>query len=86
MLYLSGYLSDFNPIELAFVKMKVLLRSASARSFPSLRNAIRRSLTLFALDECRAYLAAAGYDFQGEHGERDGPLAVGPRSNPSEAP
>ena len=62
LLYLPPYSPDFNPIELAFAKLKTLLRSAAARTIPDLWDAIRRSLTCFASAECRAYLAAAGYD------------------------
>jgi hypothetical protein len=46
---------------MAFAKLKALLRSA-ARTIPDLWDAIRSSLTRFAPAECRAYLAAAGYD------------------------
>ncbi len=62
LLYLPACLPDFNPIELAFAKLKALLRSAAARTIPDLWDPIRRSLTRFAPAECRAYLAAAGYD------------------------
>jgi len=62
LLYLPAYSPDFNPIGLAFAKLKALLRSAAARTIPDLWDAIRRSLTRFAPAECRAYLAAAGYD------------------------
>jgi transposase len=62
LLYLPAYSPDFNPIEMAFAKLKALLRSAAARTIPDLWDAIRRSLTRFAPAECRAYLAAAGYD------------------------
>jgi transposase len=62
LLYLPAYSPDFNPIELAFAKLKALLRSAAARTISDLWDAIRCSLTRFAPAECRAYLAAAGYD------------------------
>lgn len=62
LLYLPAYSPDFNPIEMAFAKLKALLRSAAARTIPDLWDAIRRSLSRFAPAECRAYLAAAGYD------------------------
>ena len=62
LLYLPAYSPDFNPIELAFAKLKALLRSAAARTIPDLWDAIRRSLDRFPPAECRAYLAAAGYD------------------------
>jgi len=62
LLYLPPYSPDFNPIELAFAKLKALLRSAAARTIPDLWDATRRSLDRFSPAECRAYLAAAGYD------------------------
>ena len=62
LLYLPAYSPAFNPIELAFAKLKALLRSAAARTIPDLWEAIRRSLACFRPTECRAYLAAAGYD------------------------
>jgi transposase len=62
LLYLPAYSPDFNPIELAFAKLKALLRSAAARTIPDLWEAIRRSLGCFRPTKCRAYLAAAGYD------------------------
>jgi transposase len=62
LLFLPAYSPDFNPIELAFAKLKALLRSAAARTIPDLWDAIRRSLDRSSPAECRAYLAAAGYD------------------------
>jgi hypothetical protein len=43
-------------------KAKALLRSAAVRIIPGLWDAIQPSLNHFAPAECRAYLAAAGYD------------------------
>ena len=51
-----------NTIEMTFAKLEALRRSAAARTIPDLWDAIRRSLTRFAQAECRAYLAAAGYN------------------------
>ncbi|KAB1067569.1 transposase [Methylobacterium planeticum] len=62
LLYLPAYSPDFNPIELAFAKLKALLRSAAARTIPDLWEAVAQSLDRFAPAECRAYLASAGYD------------------------
>lgn len=62
LLYLPAYSPDFNPIELAFAKLKSFLRSAAARIIPDLWEAIKQSVNRFAPAECRAYLAAAGYD------------------------
>ena len=47
---------------MAFAKLKALLRTAAARTVPDLRAAIREAFTRFKPDECRHYLAAAGYD------------------------
>ena len=60
--YLPAYSPDFNPIENAFAKLKALLRTAAARTIPDLWAAIREAFTRFEPDECRNYLAAAGYD------------------------
>ena len=62
LLYLPAYSPDFNPIELAFAKLKALLRTASARTVPDLWAAIRDAFNRFKPGECRNYLAAAGYD------------------------
>ncbi|GLS44254.1 transposase [Methylobacterium brachythecii] len=62
LLYLPPYSPDLNPIEQAFAKLKALLRSAAARTITDLRQAIRQALAAFTPDECRNYLAAAGYD------------------------
>lgn len=62
LLYLPPYSPDFNPIEMAFAKLKTLLRTTAARTVPDLRAAIQQAFTTFKPDECRNYLAAAGYD------------------------
>ena len=59
---LPAYSPDFNPIEQAFAKLKALLRTAGARTVPDLWDAIRNAFARFKPDECRNYLAAAGYD------------------------
>lgn len=62
LLYLPAYSPDFNPIEQAFAKLKALLRTAAARTVPDLWVAIRNAFSAFKPDECRNYVAAAGYD------------------------
>jgi transposase len=62
LLYLPPYSPDFNPIEMAFSKLKALLRAAAARTMPDLWQAIASALKRFSPDECQNYLAAAGYD------------------------
>jgi transposase len=62
LLYLPPYSPDFNPIEMAFAKLKALLRGAAARTIPDLWDAIKSALEAFTPDECRNYFVAAGYD------------------------
>ena len=62
LLYLPPYSPDFNPIEMAFAKLKALLRAAAARTIPDLWQAIAEALKRFTASECQNYLAAAGYD------------------------
>jgi len=60
--YLPPYSPDFNPIEMAFAKLKALLRAAAARTIPDLWQAIADAMRRFTPQECANYLAAAGYD------------------------
>ena len=50
------------PIKQVCAKLKALLRTAAARPVPDLWAGIRDAFTRFKPDECRNYLAAAGYD------------------------
>ena len=62
LLYLPPYSPDFNPIEMAFAKLKALLRAAAARTIPELWGAIKDALDEFTSEECLNYFGAAGYD------------------------
>ena len=62
LLYLPPYSPDFNPIEMAFSKLKALLRKISPRTIPELWAAIGNLLDAFSPDECVNYFTAAGYD------------------------
>ena len=62
LLYLPPYSPDFNPIEMAFAKLKALLRAAAARTIPDLWDALKNALDAFTPNECQNYFAAAGYD------------------------
>ena len=62
LLYLPPYSPDFNPIEMAFAKLKAILRTAAARTVSDLWDTIRQAFTCFTPNECQHYLAAAGYD------------------------
>lgn len=62
LLFLPPYSPDFNPIEMAFAKLKALLRKAAERTVEALWDAIGQIIDTFKPDECRNYFAAAGYD------------------------
>ena len=62
LFYLPPYSPDFNPIEMAFAKLKAILRKAAARTVPDLWEAIAQALDAFTPVECQNYFAAAGYD------------------------
>lgn len=60
--FLPPYSPDFNPIELAFAKIKALLKKAAARTLPDLRNAIRDAVDAITANDCRSFFTAAGYE------------------------
>jgi len=62
LLYLPPYSPDFNPIEMAFAKLKALLRKTAARTVDDLWDAVAQSLNAFMPNECANYFAASGYD------------------------
>lgn len=61
LLFLPPYSPDLNPIEQVFAKLKHLVRSAAPRQRDSLWQTIGNCLSRFPPNECRNYLAAAGY-------------------------
>jgi len=60
-LYLPPYSPDFNPIEMAFSKLKALLRKAAARTVDQLWWTIGDLLDCFTPKECQNFFNAAGY-------------------------
>ena len=62
LMFLPPYSPDFNPIELAFAKLKALLRARAERTIEALWNATGELIPAFKPDECANYFAAAGYD------------------------
>jgi transposase len=60
-LFLPKYSPDLNPIEMAFAKLKTLLRKAKARTYDALWRAIGDICGLFEPQECWNYLKEAGY-------------------------
>ena len=59
-LYLPPYSPDFNPIEMAFSKLKALLRKAGARTCTDLFEALGNICDLCTPTECWNYFQAAG--------------------------
>lgn len=61
VLYLPPYSPDLNPIEMAFAKLKALLRAAEPRSKDALWRTIGALLDHFSPLQCRNMLRHAGY-------------------------
>ena len=61
LLFLPPYSPDLNPIEMAFSKLKTLLRKAERRTRDALWRTIGDLLRAFTPDECANYFRPAGY-------------------------
>lgn len=61
LVYLPPYSPDLNPIEMAFSKLKALLRKAAERTIPTLWNKIGELIDAFSPQECANYFKHAGY-------------------------
>jgi transposase len=59
--YLPPYSPDFNPIELAFSKLKTALRRTGARTREALDTAITASLTTITAGDTPGWFALCGY-------------------------
>ncbi|MFH7810806.1 MULTISPECIES: transposase, partial [Acetobacter] len=62
MMFLPPYSPDFNPIEMAFAKLKALLRAKAVRTVTTLWDAAGSVLDAFTPDECANFFTAAGYE------------------------
>ena len=62
LLFLPPYSPDLNPIEMAFSKLKALLRKRAARNFDAITQALGDIISLFSVAECRNFFKAAGYE------------------------
>jgi transposase len=62
LLFLPPYSPDLNPIEMAFSKLKALLRKKAARTFDALSQALADICHLFDPAQCRNFFKAAGYE------------------------
>jgi transposase len=61
-LFLPPYSPDLNPIEMAFAKLKALIRRAAARTYDALWQAVGHVCELFSEDECYNFFKASGYE------------------------
>jgi transposase len=61
VLFLPPYSPDLNPIELAFSKLKALLRKAGQRTVDGLWDFLGQALDAFGPEECRNYFRHCGY-------------------------
>lgn len=61
LLFLPPYSPEFNPIELAWSKLKALLRAEAARTKEALEAALAKSLDAISETDARAWFAHCGY-------------------------
>ncbi len=61
LVYLPAYSPDFNPIELAFAKLKTHLRSIGARSFDPLLDAIGTGLDRITTSDIAGFYRHCGF-------------------------
>ncbi len=59
--FLPPYSSDLNPIELCWSKIKTALRTAKARTFDALLEALAKALRSISLSDIQAWFAHCGY-------------------------
>ena len=59
--FLPPYSPDFNPIEMAFAKLKAFLRAARPRTFDHVNALVAEALRLFTATECANYVRHCGY-------------------------
>jgi transposase len=62
ILFLPPYSPDLNPIEMAFSKLKTLIRKGAARTYQALWNLVGKVCDLFPPKECQNYFQAPGYE------------------------
>jgi transposase len=59
--YLPPYSPDLNPIEMAYSKLKALLKKAAARTMEALWNAIAEAIQQISSQDSIGFFTAAGY-------------------------
>ena len=60
--FLPPYSPDFNPIEMAFAKLKAIMRKAAERTVEALWQTVGTAIDAFVPNECANYFKAAGYE------------------------
>ena len=66
LLYLPPYSPDLNPIELAFSKLKQLLRSAGHRTIDALWCDVQRMLNCITTNDAQHFMRHCGYRYRSE--------------------
>lgn len=61
LIYLPPYSPDFNPIELAWSKVKTILRRRKARTFPDLLEALKQALRAITRQDIQGWFVHCGY-------------------------
>lgn len=61
MRFLPAYSPGLNPIEMAFAKIKSILRARALRTIDALRNALGSITPCISTEECRNFFRHAGY-------------------------
>jgi transposase len=61
LVFLPPYSPDLNPIELAWSKMKTLLRSSAARTYDTLLEGVEHALRAISESDAAAFIRACGY-------------------------
>jgi transposase len=59
--FLPPYSPDFNPMKMAFAKLKAFMRAARPRTFDQVTALTAAALALFTPAECRNYVRHCGY-------------------------
>jgi len=62
LMFLPPYSPDFNPIEMAFSKLKALLRARAERTVGALWDTVGALLPAFTPTQCASFFTAAGYE------------------------
>ena len=61
LIFRPPYSPDLNPIEMAFSKLKTMIRKAAVRTYQALWKKVGEVCDLFQPQECKNYFKAAGY-------------------------